>query len=926
VARTVSAEIERQRRVGGDMVPENVYDSWEAALVGLADNWRFARPRKGSGSAFAVGVTRQQAHDAHAHLLAALAQFRADANADIAALLHDEMQECATRYERRKEEAGALDFLDLLLKARDLVRDNPGVRAEFRERFRVILIDEFQDTDPVQADLLNLLTESESGALRPGALFIVGDPKQSIYRFRRADVGAYRRISERLRKKDAIDVTLQTSFRSVPAIQHFVNASFAEEMSGDEESLQADYVALMAERPDVADQPSVIALPVPRPYAMRYGRPEITQGALEASQPTAIAEFVAWMLSETCSWTVEESGARRRIKASDICLLFRRFVRYRDDITRAYVDALEARGIPHLLVGGKTFHEREEVDAIRTALTAIEWPEDELSVYAALHGPLFAIGEEELLEYHSIARGFHPYRIPIDLPDRLAPIRKALTTLRELHAARNHRPVSDTISRLTASTRAHAGFVLWQGGEQVLANVLQVSDLARRYDVEGGLSFRGFVDLLRDTSKRAEAPEAPILEPGTEGVRLMTVHKAKGLEFPVVILADMGCKLSRDDASRYLDAERRLCAFRMGEWSPRDLLEHNEQEARRDEAEGVRLAYVAATRARDILVVPAIGDAPYQEGWLRPLNRGLYPPRDRRQSPAPARGVPLFKGKDTVLPDGRADGQQPDESTVRPGAYSLVDPGSNAEYTVVWWDPLLLDAPPRNARGLRREDLISLNASPADVAADRARYDAWRDKRQRAQQTGALASTTLVTATEITKQATQGAAVPDVKVEDTGIFIEARPSGKRFGTLVHALLATLPLDADASAVEDLAALHAKLFAAQDDERAAAAAIAVSLTKHARWQAARAAAAQGKRVWREVPVSMRMPGEPGAPPTIVDGQVDLAYETDTGWVVIDFKTDIEIASAQDAYKQQVALYADAVAKATGRPATGVLLRV
>ncbi|HEX7282064.1 MAG TPA: UvrD-helicase domain-containing protein [Vicinamibacterales bacterium] len=927
LARTVSGDIERQRRSVGDMVPESVYDSWEAALVGLADNWKFARPRKGSGSAFALGVTRQQAHDAHAHLLAGLAQFRADANADIAALLHEEMQECSARYERRKQEAGALDFLDLLLKARDLVRDNAEVRKEFRERFRVILVDEFQDTDPVQADLLNLLTEAESGALRPGALFIVGDPKQSIYRFRRADVGAYRRISERLKKKDALEVTLQTSFRSVPAIQHFVNAAFSLEMNGDPAALQADYVALMAARQDVADQPAVIALPVPRPYGFRYGRPEITQAALAASQPTAIAEFVAWLLSDTCTWTVEEAGVRRRIQASDICLLFRRFVHYRDDITRSYVDALEARGIPHLLVGGKTFHEREEVDAIRTALTAIEWPEDELSVYAALHGPLFAIGEEELLEYHSIARVFHPYRIPLDLPDRLAPIGSALKMLRELHAARNHRPVSDTIGRLIARTRAHAGFVLWQGGEQVLANVLQISDLARRYDVEGGLSFRGFVDLLRDTSKRAEAPEAPILEPGTEGVRLMTVHKAKGLEFPVVVLADIGCKLSRDDASRYLDTDRRLCAFRMGEWSPRDLIEHNEQEAKRDEAEGVRLAYVAATRARDILVVPAIGDGPYQEGWLRPLNQGLYPPRDGRQSPSSARGVPLFKGKDTVLPDGRADGQQPDESTVRPGAYTLIEPLSAAEYTVVWWDPLLLDAPPKNTRGLRREDLISLNANPADVARDRARYDAWRDKRERAQVAGAIPSATAKTATEIIKQANQApGAIPDVAVEDAGAFIEARPSGKRFGTLVHALLATLPLDVSPSEVVELAALHAKLFAASDAERDAAAEIAVTLIKHARWQAARAAAAQGRRVWREVPVSMLMPAEPGAPPTIVDGQVDLAYETENGWVVIDFKTDIEIVSAQDAYKQQVALYAEAVAKATGQPATGVLLRV
>ena len=149
---------------------------------------------------------------------------------------------------------------------------------------------------------------------------------------------------------------------------------------------------------------------------------------------------------------------------------------------------------------------------------------------------------------------------PASCPIGSQPVAKALTTLRELHAARNHRPVADTIGRLIATTRAHAGFVLWRGGEQVLANVLHISDLARRYEAEGGLSFRGFVDTLHDASSRAESPEAPILEEGSDGVRLMTVHKAKGLEFPVVLLADIACKLSLEDASRYLDPEKRLCA------------------------------------------------------------------------------------------------------------------------------------------------------------------------------------------------------------------------------------------------------------------------------------------------------------------------------------------------------------------------------
>ena len=939
-AGTTSQEIERQKRRVGDMVPEGIWDGWEAALVALADHRDFSQPKKSTGAAFAIGVTREQALAMHAELLLDLRRFRDVADADLAALLHDEMADCLRRYEARKQETGALDFLDLLIKARDLVCDNPEVCREFRERFRVILVDEFQDTDSLQAELLLRLAGDDHGALRPGALFIVGDPKQSIYRFRRADVGAYRRIADNLTRSGATAVTLQTSFRSVPAIQHFVNAAFDVEMDGDEASLQADYVPLLKHRDDTPEQPAIVALPVPRPYGRQmYGPPQVTQTALNQEQPPAVAAFVGWLLSPDCTWTVGERGDtlersdaplglsehRRRIVASDVCLLFRRFLHFGQDITREYVEAFEARGIAHLLVGGKTFHEREEVDAIRTALTAIEWPEDELSVYAALHGPLFAIGEEELLEYHSLARAFHPYRVPAELPDRLQPIVQALTTLRQLHAARNHRPVADTIGRLIAITRAHAGFILWRGGEQVLANVMHISDLARRYELEGGRSFRGFVDTLHDASGRADSPEAPILEEGSDGVRLMTVHKAKGLEFPVVILADIACKLSLDDASRYLDPAKNLCAMRIGGWSPLELQEHNDQEAKRDEAEGVRLAYVAATRARDILVLPAVGDGPYDKGWIRPLNRALYPSKDQWQSPQPARGVPLFKGKQTILADARADGQ-PVDDTVRPGRYQFGDEAAGQAYSVVWWDPLLLATSSDEGRGLRRNDLISKDANPLDVAADRARYDKWKEHRAAVQAQGSAPSMIVTTPTQMKDQPDPGSRTPDpaVIVEDAAVK-SVRPSGKRFGTLVHALLASVSLSATASEVAELAALHAKLLAATDDEQTAARMIAVAVLRHPRMDEARAAQAAGRRVWREVPVSLRLDDGSGMP-EMVDGQIDLAYETDAGWMVIDFKTDIEIATAQDAYVRQVSIYLDAVTRATGQPARGLILKI
>ena len=152
------------------------------------------------------------------------------------------------------------------------------MRRDFQRRFRYLLVDEFQDTDPLQAELLMLLASDEDadGAtppvdlpVRPGALFIVGDPKQSIYRFRRADVGVYRTICERLVAEGATRVHLRTSFRSVPAIQRAVNTAFSAHMTGDRAPPQADYVELQPARTDVPTQPAVVALPVPRPLSDR---------------------------------------------------------------------------------------------------------------------------------------------------------------------------------------------------------------------------------------------------------------------------------------------------------------------------------------------------------------------------------------------------------------------------------------------------------------------------------------------------------------------------------------------------------------------------------------------------------------------------------------------------------------------------------
>ena len=912
------------------------FGGWEARLCELAAHERDLRKGRSTRGQYSRNIPRETVCLARDLLIDTLVRFRDEADADLAALLHGELQSCIERYEQRKARAGALDFLDLLIRARDLVRDVADVRHEFQRRFRFVLVDEFQDTDPLQADLLWMLAAEEPASftgnpldlpIRTGALFVVGDPKQSIYRFRRADVGVYHRVSERLLAGGAKRVVLQTSFRGVPHVQRAVNAAFKGLMTHDHDSLQADYVPLLPFRPQPDTQPCVVALPVPRPY----GKMDVTATAIAHSLPDAVGEFVRWLVQDS-DWTIPDGkGGERRITAGDVCLLFRRFVDYRTDVTRAYVQALESRGVTHLLVGGKAFHEREEVDALRTALAAIERPDDALSVFATLRGPFFAIAEEDMLAWHALGHGFRPFDVPDAPPAHLEHVAGALRVLRDLTRQRNHRPVAETIGQLIESTRAHAGFILWRGGEQVLANVLQIQELARQYEAEGGLSFRGFVDELQQAAGRSQTPEAPILEEGTEGVRLMTVHKAKGLEFPVVILADIGCKLHRAEAQRHLDTEHGLAAVTLSGWTPLDLSEHNALEIERDRAEAVRLAYVAATRAEDLLVIPAIGDTPFTTGWASPLSAAIYADAEE---PVTSHGlrVPAFSGRDTVLE--RPVGLGATLTTMRPGVFEMTDPCTNERFSVVWWDPLLLERPGEDRRGIRREDLITKDARPEVVAADRARYEEWRSGREQVQQRAAQPSLAVVTATEYVKTISSAggarsvspaeaaaAAVADRVTILNAAVAEPRPSGRRFGILVHAVLANVPLDATPEDVRDLAVVHARVLAAPDEERDTAAAIVTRTLAHDVWNQARDAARAGRACRREAPIAFVSEG------ALIDGQIDLAFETgDGGWMVVDFKTDAELGASEEIYRRQVSLYADALARITGKPATATILRV
>ena len=864
------------------------YDTIEALLVRLSRDLDRDK-RKGTG-AFADGITRDQALQIREDLKAALTDFARRADADLAAVLRDEMQGVVINYDKLKQRGGKLDFLDLLILVRNLVRDDKSVRVYLQKRYTHLFVDEFQDTDPLQAETLLLLAADDPAANDwmnvtpvPGKLFLVGDPKQSIYKFRRADVTLYQAISRSLTERGVRLIRLSKSFRAVRPIQEFVNQAFSPLMTGDLTAGQAEYSDLEEHWPADTTQPAVIALPVPSPY----GAERIAKGKIDLCLPDAVAAYIEWLIRES-GWQVrdpEDPTRRVPIEARHIAVLFRRFTNFGSDLTRNYVRALEARSVAHLLVGSKSFHDREEVETLRAALTAIEWPDDELSVFATLRGSLFAIEDELLFRYRLEVGRLQPFVPPKDaLPGEFLAIRQGLDLLKELHRGRNSRPIADTVMAVLEATRAHAGFALRPAGHQVLANVNRIADLARNFEFSGGISFRGFVDELTRQADKAQSSEAPVFEYAADGVRLMTVHNAKGLEFPIVILGDITAKLCPNEADRYIDARRNLCATRLLRCAPWELREHEAEELLRERSEGVRVAYVASTRAKDLLVVPAVGEGPF-EGWVGPLNSALYPTHQDWRKSADAAGCPAFRGDATVL-DRPLHMMSRMEGSVHPGLHGAV----------VWWDPLALNLKPPETVGLRQEDILTLT-QPAARESEEA-YSNWKFQRAAALDQGAVPSVEIVLASN-----TAGAP-PTEQLEpriDRIMIDEARPYGPRFGTLVHSILRQARTT---DQIEHWAMIAGAQLQAPVDEIAAAVESAHAAFEHPLMVRARHAS----EVHREMPVTLRLDEQ-----RMFEGIIDLAFIEAGRWVIVDFKTTQDLDAQRDKYTRQLQWYAHAIAQ-------------
>lgn len=507
--------------------------------------------------------------------------------------------------QEEKEKQGVLDFQDLLILARNLLRHNKEVRRYFQERFRFILVDEFQDTDPLQVEVVFFLAEKEAQAekwtevvIAPGKLFLIGDPKQSIYRFRRADIEIYDQAAKNVQKMGQA-LKVNQNFRTVPSIIAWTNCIFQNLIQpGPGGFYQPPYIPMKpypGRKEVMADQPGVILLYPPADLNLEEARlPELRE-----KEATAISWLIKKMVAEDHPkpWLVfdKEKESSRRVSYKDIALLFPTY-----SGIEIYEEALKSLAIPYRLEGGKEFFLRQEVRSLVCCLKAVDDPADEISLFAALRSPFFGFSDEIIFLFLASGNQLNYLKTP---QDKNSPLTPAFELLRYLHEERNGHAISWVVEKLLSATKALEFALLRPGGEQTAANLRKILEQARIFDGEEKANFRRFVQWLESKEEGVREEESPWAEERDEQVRLLTIHRSKGLEFPIVILANLA------SGRRYTQAfipDRAAGSFQLASGSFKTLGydEALQKEKLRMEAEDRRLLYVAVTRARDHLVIP----------------------------------------------------------------------------------------------------------------------------------------------------------------------------------------------------------------------------------------------------------------------------------------------------------------------------------
>jgi ATP-dependent helicase/nuclease subunit A len=512
------------------------------------------------------------------------------------------IEEFVRSYEQHRRSEGLADFDDLIIWSRDLLRDRPEVRDYFRKRFKVLMIDEFQDTDPIQVELAMLISsEGESRDWRklapvPGKLFLVGDPKQSIYRFRRADISVYDEV-----KAGPLNGALRNlvqNFRSVPGVIEWVNETF-DRLFEERPGLQPKNVRLEASGFEQG-------LARPPVMVMRGRYPDAKIGELRRHESEAVASTLHGAVDGVEAWPVRDrvTGELRTPEWRDIAILLPR----RTGL-EAYEEALAAVGVPYRHEGSRDYFEREEIRDLVHLLSSIDDPRDRVSLIGALRSGAFGCSDDDLVIHAATADGF-PWDYRRKVGSESERVTDAFGFLRQLHYARQQLSLPLLVQRVVAESRLVEVALTGRDGAQAAANLLAIVDQARAFTSAGGGSPRAFVRWLADNteSERSEV-DAGISEETDDVVRIMTMHGAKGLEFPIVVLGGLAGKPQGSSRPVPDEADSRL-HFYVGKSKGASNFPtpgYSERWDKEREAlgfEDVRLLYVAATRARDHLVIP----------------------------------------------------------------------------------------------------------------------------------------------------------------------------------------------------------------------------------------------------------------------------------------------------------------------------------
>ena len=776
----------------------------------------------------------------------------------------------------RRELDGRAEFQDMLVWTHELLRDNIEVRDHFRRRFTHLLIDESQDTDPIQAEIAMFLAEAhplipppnravaagEEPDRRPrewneitpekGKLFVVGDPKQSIYRFRRADVNQMYELQNRMGGET---VELTQNFRSQDPVIAWVNFLFEKWLGeGDEDEaghIQAAYPedGMVARwKADTSHQHR------PRVWALADEATDANMDSVRELESEDIAQLLHHIVGSP--WQVLDQGADneagetyRAATFADICILMPR----RTGLRQLEL-ALEDAGLPYRLESASLVFETQEILDLMNCLKAIDNPSDHVATVAALRSPAFGCSDIELLLHHENGGSFN-YRAKRERPGR-GPVSEALDVLEKYHRRRVEDSPGVLVDRFIRERLLMEAAVSHPRMREQWRRYRFMVEQARLFSEgadPGRNSLRAFLEWLQSQmDEDARVTEMPVPEEDEEAVRVMTIHGAKGLEFPVVVLTGINSPPRHTPGPVLFDRNSRRVEVGVGSQQRRiatpGYAEMAEREAQIQKAEQVRLMYVGSTRARDHLVL----------SLRRTAGRG--------QGTAAAEISEYLKDRPELWQAVLGEPPEAPRAPDAPAVSATLD--HSLEGRRQWLE--------------RREMLLEEMGRPSFVAA-----------------------------TALDFKDAGGRLVSDGMEEAEQESAEPWRRG-RAGTLIGRALHVVLQTADLESGGDL------------DVWARAQSIAEGIpgSENEIMQLARRAiesptvrrAVGSGRYWREVPVAIPV-GEGS-----LQGFIDLLFEEDGDLVVVDYKTDDVREGAEtaiDRYRLQGAAYALALEQATGK---------